>query len=901
VKYSFAIALLLSAAPAALCQKPPVDTNALATWTRTGDARLSNNGKYVYYSVRSGMDFSRPVQGHIQSMPNGWKTEMPITGPVDFSDDSRLLIFMAPHDSLCLLTLGAGRTEHLAGVSGYKLFKRGGTEWMICQKTDRNLVLRKMSTGEEKVFTGVDEYLLMDHNNSILLKTSAGGNAGLALQWIDLLTGKTTAFWHGAQAGNFVPDPSGRQLAFSSEDGGDHTYWLYTVGKDKAQILATNASKGLLPDGRLDNIEAFSKDGRKLFFKVKEKDFPQPSPDAVKVDVWSYTDAKLQEQQLKELGGEGGPGKYLAVIHLADGRILQLEHENERSTLFGVDFYPDEYFPLIAQTGIGDERNWNRLSQPVFYNVSLNTGEKKPVHIDVHINGWSFEYSPAGRFCICHDAERRNVYNYDAKTGKSVNITAGLPIPTEDTTFDDNPEPRPRDLTIISWTDQDSMILFRDKFDFWLVDPRGLKAPVSLTNGYGRKNNIVFRLAEDLRNKPFRFDKPILLAAFNEHTKDNGFYRMLPGKPRDPEMLTMGPYLYCMPEYPRGLPDPLPVKARDAALWIVHRESASQAPNYFSTTDWKHFTPISNVHPEKAYNWMTSELVHFKTTDGRMEVGALYKPENFDPNKKYPIIIHYYEKLAHRLNVFEEPETIANNLNIPWFVSRGYLVFTPDIQYTIGSPGKSALLSVEGAARRLQQMPWVDAAHIGIQGHSWGGFETNYIVTHTDVFAAAMASSGISDCISEYNMLIPDAGMSKQFFYELHQSRMGPTLWQRPDLYLENSALLQADRITTPLLMMQNKKDGVIPFEQGIEFFTALRRLGKKAWMLQYDGQNHSLMDDKVKALHTVRVLQFFDHYLKGMPAPVWMTRGIPAKRKGIDMGLEPDTEIKTPGNGLLK
>jgi dipeptidyl aminopeptidase/acylaminoacyl peptidase len=229
-------------------------------------------------------------------------------------------------------------------------------------------------------------------------------------------------------------------------------------------------------------------------------------------------------------------------------------------------------------------------------------------------------------------------------------------------------------------------------------------------------------------------------------------------------------------------------------------------------------------------------------------------------------------------------------------------VFTPDIHYTNGNPGRSAANYVVAAAEHLKKMPWVDDKHIGIQGHSFGGYETNSIITQTDVFAAAMSGAGMSNLVSNYGELMHRGGVAHgRMWAEVGQGRIIKTLWEQPDLYIKNSPVFYTHNVTTPLLMMNNKEDGIVNFSQGVEFFTGLRRLGKKAWMLQYDGKAHSIIDEKTQRDYTIRITQFFDHYLKGKPAPVWMTRGIAAKDKTLKTGYEFDTEIKTPGDGLLR
>jgi dipeptidyl aminopeptidase/acylaminoacyl peptidase len=220
-------------------------------------------------------------------------------------------------------------------------------------------------------------------------------------------------------------------------------------------------------------------------------------------------------------------------------------------------------------------------------------------------------------------------------------------------------------------------------------------------------------------------------------------------------------------------------------------------------------------------------------------------------------------------------------------VSNGYLVFDPNIYYKNGEPGESAYNSVVSAAKMLAKKPWVDSTKMALQGHSWAGYQIAYLVTRTKMFAAAHAGAPVANMTSAYGGIRWGTGLNRQFQYEKTQSRIGATLWQRPDLYIKNSPLFRADKITTPLLIMHNDADGAVPWQQGIEFFTALRRLGKKVWMLEYNGEDHNLVERRNRKDLSVRLGQFFDHFLKGAPEPRWMSEGVPATLKGIDWGLE--------------
>ncbi len=301
-----------------------------------------------------------------------------------------------------------------------------------------------------------------------------------------------------------------------------------------------------------------------------------------------------------------------------------------------------------------------------------------------------------------------------------------------------------------------------------------------------------------------------------------------------------------------------PIKASsNVNKWLVCRQSPDNSPNIFLTSDFKNYKRLTNLQPQKDWNWLTKELITCKQLDGSSSLGILYKPENFNPLHKYPIIFAYYEELSNKMYEFPQPAFSTNTINIPWFVSHGYLVFTPDIRYTIGKTGESAHNSIVSAAQYFSKLPWVDASKMGLAGHSFGGYETNYVVTHSNLFAAALSAAGPIELISDYGGLNGLGNSSTQSRYESGHLRIGRTLWERPDLLHHKLPLFNLAQVTTPILIMHNKADPLVPWSQSVEFFTGLRRLGKKAWMLQYDEGAHGLLLDKNAVDYTIRMTQF--------------------------------------------
>lgn len=287
----------------------------------------------------------------------------------------------------------------------------------------------------------------------------------------------------------------------------------------------------------------------------------------------------------------------------------------------------------------------------------------------------------------------------------------------------------------------------------------------------------------------------------------------------------------------------------------------------------------------KDFLWGSVELVKWTSIDNIPLEGLLYKPEGFDPHKKYPMIVYFYEKSSDGLFQHWAPEPLRSTIDRSVYTSNGYLVFVPDIVYKIGFPGESAHNCIMPGVTSLIAKGFVDEKNIGIQGHSWGGYQAAYLVTRTNLFKACEAGAPVSDMISAYGGIRWGTGLSRMFQYEQSQSRIGGTLWEKPLLYIENSPLFFADKIQTPMLLMANDNDSAVPWYQGIEFYMALRRLNKPVWMLNYNGEPHWPVKRENKMDFQIRMMQFFDHYLKGAPMPPWMKDGVPAIEQGINKG----------------
>jgi len=289
---------------------------------------------------------------------------------------------------------------------------------------------------------------------------------------------------------------------------------------------------------------------------------------------------------------------------------------------------------------------------------------------------------------------------------------------------------------------------------------------------------------------------------------------------------------------------------------------------------------ISEANPQvKDFAWGTSELVEWQSQDGLPLQGVLIKPGNYEPGRRYPVLIYFYERMSERLHQFNEV-VVNHRPCFPFYAGNGYAVFLPDIVYETGRPGLSAVKCLIPGVQKIIDLGVADPKAIALHGHSWGGYETAFVVTQTNLFRAAIAGAAVGNMTSAYSGIRWESGLARQFQYEKDQSRIGRSLWESRDLFIENSSVFYADRIQTPLLLMAGDQDGAVPWEQGIELYLAMRRLGKDCVFLQYRGEPHHPQKFANKLDYSIRMKQYLDHYLKGEPAPDWISRGVSYKGK---------------------
>ncbi len=679
----------------------------------------------------------------------------------------------------------------------------------------------------------------------------------------------------------------GRKPSTPSQDPGLHNLWHWQEESTAARPIITPETRGM-PDGWNVSEHSFIRFAEKedrFFFGTAEIPVPEPedtllTDERFTVDIWHYQDPRLQPQQLNELNRDQ-ERTYTAVYHIEKEEMVQLA---------------DRRMPYITTTqrGSGDlevgtspvpyqiQSSFEQGNFRDVYLVNINTGKRRLVlekyrGPSLASSGRSAGISPGGKYFLYYSQLDSNWHSIPVDSNPArANLTDNIEQPMYHELHDQPSSPGI--YGIAGWTEGDGHVLLYDRYDIWKVDPEGNQKPVSLTNGYGRKNCIQFQYV-NLEGNDIIADDELLLSAFNDINKQSGFYAVSIQEPGNPVRLVMEDANFYTPKKAGG---------SDLLLW--RKSTFAEFPDLWtSDMQFANRKKISSANPQKAgFKWGTAQLVDWKSFTGDSLQGILYTPDDPEPGRKYPMIVYFYERSSHNLHRWHNPAPSRSTINIPYAVSNDYVIFVPDIPYQTGYPGLSAYNSiVSGTKAMLHRFDHIDPDNLGLQGQSWGGYQITWLITRTDMFRAAMAGAPVSNMTSAYGGIRWSSGISRIFQYEQTQSRIGRSLWEEPDLYMENSPVFFADRVNTPLLMMHNDDDGSVPWYQGIEYFMALRRLGKPVWMLNYNGESHNLTRRPNMMDLSKRMGQFFDHYLKGKPAPVWMVYGIPATRKGRTHGYD--------------
>ena len=809
-------------------------------------------------------------------------------------------------NSLAIMSLSDGKVTLVPGVRSFELAQKSGRYVAYLLQADppqgqnaqsdstnrlRNrktfgstMVLRELATATE---TRVDDVQTVQFNvdgSTLAYVVSSRANpASDGVFFRNLASGAVTPVLAGV--GNYRQlafDRAGQQVTFVSDRDEYATspqpgFKLYYASVKATAAKAVVASSALSDGGRVADRggATFTRDGSAIQFAIAPvipDSIPYDSLASKAIyDLWHWQDPRLQSQQQLSLGRDRNR-TLTGLHHIALNKTVQLTD----------DVFPNN--PTLSDNGKVGVQNtgtpymidamWGEGGTDI-YLLDATTGTRKLLLQRADGSG---TLSPAAKYVTWFQDAKWHAYNI--ATGKTVDLTGSMGVKFDQETH--STPSTPPAWGIAGWTPNDASVLINDRYDVWEIDPAGVKPARVVTDSVGRRTKTTFRVVNlDPEERFIDPAKPLLLRAVDDVSKASGFYQ-------DRVAGNVQPTKIVMVDRNMGEPQ----KAREAEQYLLTQSTVSES-ELWTGSSLTALSKISDLNPQqKDFRWPTVELVSWYTSDGVPTRGLLYKPNDFDPSKKYPMVVYFYETHTAGLHGYSAPSG-RNIINVPVYVSKGYLVFEPDIVYKDGYPGPSALKTIVPGVQMLVNKGFVKEDGIGIQGQSWGGYQTSYIITQSNLFKAAMAGAPVANMTSAYGGIRWESGNSRTGQYEHGQSRIGGSPWEFPERFIENSPLFYADRVQTPLLIMHNDQDGAVPWQQGIELYIALRRLKREAYMLNYNGDAHNPRKRANQRDMDIKMQEFFDHHLTGAPMPDWMKTGIPMLQKGKDQ-IAPPKKVTT-------
>lgn len=895
LKYLAFVACLGSLSPAfAQNASKSLTIDDLVTWQRITDREISDNGKWVackmepwegdatvYLYAAQGQETATfsPADKFAFSASSGYLvvTQTPGKSTVDSLKVLKTKEDKMPMNTLVIYSV-AGKKETIDSLKTFKLADEA--DWIAYQRgrKDSTLYVRSLDGSKTFQFPTVTDFQFAKKSGMLYYTSAAEGEAGIFT--LNPEKGSPALIKEGKGVFKQTTfDEKGERLAFLYCADKDSSYkalslWL-SEHNAPAKEIATRGNKAFPAEWVINEngMLQFSKSASRLFFgtspEPRQKDTTQLAENRPNVQVWSW-DEPVQytvqnynkEKDLKK--------SYQAVYNLGNGSIFQLANEELPNIQLGNE--GDAPLALLSTSRpYSLSSMWEARTRSDYYTVSLDNGERKQI---AQADYGRFRLSPQGKYAYWYGETDSCWYTIALAEGKRYRLTTPESFPAWD---EENDVPDyPYAHGAAGWTANDQNLLIYDRYDIWKFDPTAATPPINLTVN-GRKEKLSYRLEQlDKEARFIDLGKLQLLKGFNEATKGYGFYNARLSAPAAPKTLLAGNYML------RSIN-----KAKNTDDVIYTMETFQQYPDiHYSTLAFKKSVQLTHGDKQQeGFIWGTAELVSWISLDGRPLEGVVYKSANFDPNKKYPMMVNFYERNSETLYNYRMPEPHRSTIDYHLYNSNEYVIFNPDIRYVDGYPGESCYNCLMPGITMMIAKGYIDEKGIGAQGHSWGGYQVAYLATRTNLFSAIESGAPVVNMFSAYGGIRWGSGMARSFQYEHTQSRLGATPWSSPLRYLENSPLFTMDKVQTPILIMHNDADGHVPWYQGIEYFVAMKRLGKPCWLLNYTGEPHWPMHMANRIDFQRRMFQFFNHYLKNDKMPKWMSEGVPAVEQPFELG----------------
>lgn len=637
------------------------------------------------------------------------------------------------------------------------------------------------------------------------------------------------------------------------------------VDKDSVKQAEAVAMKKIMADTTLKSISDLQKAIAKLD-SGKVKGSKENDADKPDMTIWHWNDSRLQSRQ-QVMENQDKNYSFWSMYDVATGKHIALQD----SSMKDLNILPKHRYALGSDEQAYElDINLDGQDYSDFYIVDLKTGEKKTLFTKFYIPSYSSIPRPSTDGTKLIYGEDGHFFVYDIASGNTTNITENLPVTFVNTEDDHNVE-KPM-ISPLGWSSDSKYVLLRDGWDIWQVPLDGKAQAVNLTqNGRAESIRYQYRFGLDEEEKGIDLSKPTYIRTYGEWDKKSGIVLLSPAKKGG---LQVGAKSLIWED--ANISNLM--KAENAEVYFFNKEMFN-FPDQMFVTDASLYSPkqiTENAPDADKYSWSSgTRLVDYVTDKGDSLQGALFLPAGYVEGKKYPTIVYYYEKLSQTRHNWVNPSYSGTGWNPNVYTSNGFAVFIPDIVYKLDDPGMSAVWAVLPAVKEAIKTGMIDENNIGIHGHSWGGYQTSFLITQTDMFKAAAAGAPLTNMISMYDLIYWNSGGGNMSIFEASQGRFRGGPWENWDAYERNSPVYHVKNVNTPLLMLHNDKDGAVDFTQGIEYYSALRRLKKPVVLMQYKGENHGLSKLENRKDYSVRMMEFFNHHLKGEPAPDWLENGI--------------------------
>ncbi len=738
--------------------------------------------------------------------------------------------------------------------------------------TAYKLVVVRLTDLSEQTLENVFKYALSSDSQTIGFSqvTKSGEQNQIAAASLQDITNQTVIVQQpGVVAGHLVWQPNSNQLAltisnYKNQDKRRREYQLNLWHNDQLEPIALAKDDWFI--GKTAKL-SWSEKGERLYFearptlakKIEKKKYKEEKDltdravirDQKGLKVWHHNDPQIKPREIQQWNERNRDKHYQAVLHINGKKVVQLAtpsmpnvnlHKEKRHLLA---YSNDDYLKEIMYNGFFAD----------YAAVDITTG--KQTEIIKHTRSRP-SLSPNGKFAAYFNQgqiQLKNLTNGDVNA-----ITKGIRA-----TFANDQHDYPSETPgygFAGWSQDNSTLYAYGKYDIWAFNTQTLKAQ-RLTNGY--QSNTQYRVKKLNKLKTaFSPNDTLLLSAHNLNNKRTSIAQL------SLQTGNVKPVLNGEKRYD------LVAKAKHSDNLLFTEQSYHQFPDLWqTTTSFKNVKQITNLNPQlQDYAWGSKpELIQYKGFDGEDLQGTLIKPAGYKKGDKVPVMIYFYRYMSQRMYDFPKME-LNHRPNFPMYTSDGYAVFLPDIRFEIGHPGKSSTQTIINAAQKLIDLGIADPNNIGLQGHSWAGYQSAFMITQTDMFKAVVSGAPVSNMTSAYSGIRLKSGLARQFQYETGQSRIGKNLFEGLDLYIENSPVFFADKVNTPIMIMFGDKDGAVPWQEGIQYYLALQRAEKDVIFLQYEGEPHHLKKFPNQVDFTIRMKEYFDHHLKGIPAPQWMVQG---------------------------